>query len=190
MAEWKPVRIPYKDGKTVIASRGASRYVLYETEQKYDPGKQYYIPIRKVIGTQIPEQPEFMLPNEKYRELFPDINASKNMELENYVRERDRTARARAYFDQVYFEFMMLSRRMPERRLSANKARRINRVLRPMMELLETAGMPDTDFLSLCSILGTEPGLMNFKLLSMRKRGLHVPLSGECDSRFLDRNPI
>ena len=143
MAEWKPVRIPYKDGKTVIASRGASRYVLYETEQKYDPGKQYYIPIRKVIGTQIPEQPEFMLPNEKYRELFPDINASKNMELENYVRERDRTARARAYFDQVYFEFMMLSRRMPERRLSANKARRINRVLRPMMELLETAGMAD-----------------------------------------------
>ena len=57
-------------------------------------------------------------------------------------------------------------------------------------EVLETAGMPDTDFLSVCSILGTEPGLMNFKLLSMRKRGLHVPLSGECDSRFLDRNPI
>lgn len=57
-------------------------------------------------------------------------------------------------------------------------------------EVLETAGVPDTDFLGLCSILGTEPGLMNFKLLSMRKRGLHVPLAGECDSRFLDRNFI
>ena len=52
-------------------------------------------------------------------------------------------------------------------------------------EVLRTAGRPETDLGSLCLALGTMPGLMNFKLLSMRKRGIDIPLPFECDSRFL-----
>ena len=52
-------------------------------------------------------------------------------------------------------------------------------------EVLRTAGRPETDLGSLCLALGTTPGLMNFKLLSMRKRGTDIPLPFECDSRFL-----
>ena len=57
-------------------------------------------------------------------------------------------------------------------------------LLLPDEAVMETAGRPETlDRLSLA--LGTTPGLMNFKLLSMRKRGIDIPLPFECDSLFL-----
>ena len=139
----KPVRIPNMPGKIVFRKKGENSYVMLETGRSYDPERQYTNVERKMIGVQIPERPEYMLPNENYRELFPEKDPAEDPALENYTRERDRTERATAYFDQVYFEFMMLSRRMPEGKLSANKARRINQVLRPMKELLEAAGMTE-----------------------------------------------
>ncbi len=51
-------------------------------------------------------------------------------------------------------------------------------------EVMEAAGS-ETDLGRLCLSLGTAPGLMNFKLRSMRKRGIDIPLPDECDSRFL-----
>ena len=131
------------EGKIIITPRGENRYVLFETGRKYDPEKKYTKVERRVIGVQVRDRPEYMLPNENYQELFPEKDPSEDPALESYTRERDRSERARAYFDQVYFEFMMLSRRMPEGKLSENKARRINQVLRPMKELLEAAGMTE-----------------------------------------------
>ena len=54
-------------------------------------------------------------------------------------------------------------------------------------DVMEAAGRPGTDLRDLCLSLGTTPGLMNFKLRSMYKRGIWSPPCAECDSRFLAR---
>ena len=54
-------------------------------------------------------------------------------------------------------------------------------------DVMESAGRPETGLEELCLSLGTTPGLMNFKLRSMYRRGLGIPLFAECDSRFLAR---
>lgn len=52
-------------------------------------------------------------------------------------------------------------------------------------DILGAVSDPDSSFGSLCSTLDTVPELMNFKLLSMKKRGIDVPLFSECNSLFL-----
>lgn len=52
-------------------------------------------------------------------------------------------------------------------------------------DVMAAAEGPDTDLGELCLILNTSPGLIAFKLRSMRNRGIDIPLPGECDSRFL-----
>lgn len=54
-------------------------------------------------------------------------------------------------------------------------------------EILGAADDPETDLENLCLSLDTTPGLMNFKLRSMKKRGIKIPLPFECDSRFLSK---
>ena len=97
---------------------------------------------RKVIGVQSQERPEMKFPNENYGILFPEEMEEQDAVME-YAAELKARERPRAYFDQVFFEFVMLSRRIPEGKLSANIARRINQVLRPMKKLLEAAGMTE-----------------------------------------------
>ena len=57
-------------------------------------------------------------------------------------------------------------------------------LLLPDEAVMETEGRHET-LHRLSLALGTTPGLMNFKLLSMRKRGIDIPLPFECDSLFL-----
>ena len=54
-------------------------------------------------------------------------------------------------------------------------------------DVLECVQRPDADFGALCLSMDVSPGLMNFKLRSMYRRGLGIPLFAECDSRFLAR---
>ena len=140
MMSLKAVRIPDVEGKIIITPRGENRYVLFETGRRYDPEKKYTTVERKVIGVQIRDRPGMMFPNENYRILFPE-EAEEQDAIQEYAAEWRARGQAREYFDQVYFEFMMLSRRMPEGKLNANKARRINQVLRPMLKMLKPAGL-------------------------------------------------
>ena len=61
-------------------------------------------------------------------------------------RERKRAKKKdiRDYFDQIYFEFMAMSKRNPEGKLKAYKAKRINQALKPMMELLRESPYANT----------------------------------------------
>ena len=133
----KPVKIPKVPGKILIQKRGNVQYVLMETGRKYDPEKQYNTPERKVIGVLMEDRPDMMLPNENFYASFPDAMNGPEPKEADYGKSRDTQQRIRDYFDQVYFEFMALSRKMPELKINANKARRINQVLRPMMDILQ-----------------------------------------------------
>ena len=137
----KPVMIPKAAGKITLAQRGETTYVLYETGRKYDPNKKYNIPERAGIGVQIPGQPELMLPNENYLTYFPKEEAKmtdqeKEM-LESYDEEREQQFMLRDFFDQLFFEFQIMSRKRPGFVVNENKVRRINKVLEPVIEMLK-----------------------------------------------------
>lgn len=52
-------------------------------------------------------------------------------------------------------------------------------------DVMEMYERPGTDLNDLCFSLNAAPGLMNFKLHSMKRRGIEILLPFECDSRFL-----
>ena len=138
----EPVFIPEVPGKIVIKKKGENSYVLFETGKRYDPERQYNIVERKMIGIQIPDRPELMMANENYLEYFGEGEAENRTEeqegmLLEYAEELERGKTLRAFFDKVYFEFLHMSRRTPEYPVSLEKVRRINRILRPLMEMMK-----------------------------------------------------
>lgn len=135
------VRIPEVPGKIVLRPKGQNTYVLYETGRTYDPNTQKTRVTRKYIGIQIPEQPDMMLPNENYQIYFgseelPDMEAQEKA-IRNYTTKREREKMLRTFFDHAYFEFLTQSRRTPENPVSWEKVKRINRILRPLMKIME-----------------------------------------------------
>ena len=147
----KPVIIPKAAGKIALAKRGETTYVLYEIGRKYDPNKKYNVPERIGIGVQIPGQPELMLPNENYLTYFPKEEARMTEEekktLENYDEEREQQFMLRDFFDQLFFEFQIMSRKRPGFIVNENKVQRINKVLVPLKRLME--GKPYGAFLEI-----------------------------------------
>ncbi len=136
-----PVKIPNAPGKLVFREKGNQTYVLYETGRKYDPESQNTQVERKYIGVQIPEQPELMFPNENYLLYFGNEVRDRTEEQDEiilqYETELEQGKTLRAFFDKVYFEFLHMSRRTPENPVSEKKVKRINRILRPLMEMMK-----------------------------------------------------
>ena len=146
-----PVQIPEAPGKLVFREKGNHVYVLYETGRTYDPVSRNTKVERKYIGMQIPQQPELMLPNENYLIYFGEedqsiTEAQENM-IRNYEDKREREQMLRGFFDQAYYEFLVMSRKTPESPVRAEKVKRINRILRPLMEMM--AGEAYAEFLEL-----------------------------------------
>ena len=137
----KPVMIPKAPGKITLGKKGENTYVQYEIGRKYDPNKKYNVPERVGIGVQIPGQPELMLPNENYLTYFPKEETKMTDEekemLENYDEEREQQFMLRDFFDQLFFEFQIMSRKRPGFIVNENKVRRINKVLEPIMTMLK-----------------------------------------------------
>ena len=137
----KPVMIPKAPGKITLGKKGESTYVQYEIGRKYDPNKKYNVPERIGIGVQIPGQPDLMLPNENYLTYFPKeeekMTGEEKKTLENYDEEREQQFMLRDFFDQLFFEFQIMSRKRPGFIVNENKVRRINKVLEPIMTMLK-----------------------------------------------------
>ena len=153
----QPVLIPSVKGKIVFQKKGETTYVMYEIGRTYDPNRRYTIPERRVIGVRIPGRPEMMLPNENYLTYFPKgaekMTEQEKETIETYTQEREYGRMLRDFFDQLFFEFQTQSRRTPNQVINAYKAERLNRVLKPLKELmrnepyaafLEEIPMPET----------------------------------------------
>ena len=153
----QPVLIPSVKGKIVFQKKGETNYVMYEIGRAYDPNRRYTIPERRVIGVQIPGRSDMMLPNENYLTYFPkgaeNMTEQEKETIETYTQEREYGRMLRDFFDQLFFEFQTQSRRTPNQVINAYKAERLNRVLKPLKDLmrnepyaafLEEIPMPET----------------------------------------------
>ncbi len=144
-----PVRIPEIPGKISMKKKRDRTYVQYELQREYNPEKKYNVPTRIVIGQQIRTKPEWMLPNEKYEQIFSE--AMKNMTEEEretaaeYIATRGEFRTLQVLFDQMYYEFQAQARRDPHEVVNEYKVEKINRVLDRLMELME--GKNYADFL-------------------------------------------
>lgn len=137
----KPVLIPKVPGKITFAKRGGSTYILYELQRKYDPNRKYNVPERVGIGVQIPGRPEMMLPNENYLTFFSKedekMTNEEKVTVWEYANEREYGMMLRDFFDQLFFEFQMQSRKKPNQIVNEYKVERLNRVLKPLKEIMK-----------------------------------------------------
>lgn len=67
------VKIPDAGGKISKKTISGTTYIYYEYARVYLKEKKYNTPKRICVGKQIPEQPELMLPNDKFLRIFPNI---------------------------------------------------------------------------------------------------------------------
>ena len=135
------VPIPKVPGKIVFRKINGSVYVEYEIRRIYDPGKKHNIPERARIGVQIPGKPEMMLPNEKYITYFPKeeekMPEQEKAAAQQYADEREYGLILRDFFDQLFFEFQMQSRKKPNSVVNEYKVERLNRVLKPLRKMMQ-----------------------------------------------------
>ena len=137
----KPTLIPKIRGKITFQKKGNSTYVLYDIGRQYDPNRKYCLKNRTMIGVQIPGRPEMMLPNENYLTYFPkgeeNMTEEEKKNAQDYADEREYGLMLRDFFDQLFFEFQMMSRKKPNGVVNEYKVERLNRVLRPLMEMMK-----------------------------------------------------
>ena len=135
------VPVPDVPGKIVRRKMNGDVYIRYETGRIYDPNRKHNIPQRVQIGIQIPERPDLMLPNENYFAYFPKgeeiMEIEKKEQAEKYEAEREHWFMLREFFEQLFYEFQMMSRKNPEGIVNENKVKRLNKVLLPLMEMMK-----------------------------------------------------
>ena len=69
------VEIPDVKGKITFRQKGNVRYVYYECDRTYDPGRQYTTVKRVTIGKVSDDDESRMRPNENFRKYFPEVEA-------------------------------------------------------------------------------------------------------------------
>ncbi len=155
-----PVRIPDVPGKIIFRKVAKSTYVLYEVGRVYSAERKNTTPKRVNIGQQIRTAPGMMLPNENYVKHFPEEAAKMTAEeaeiAELYGSVRSEYRTLQVLFDQLYYEFLILARKNPGEVVNEYKVERINKVLEPIMDLME--GKPYDVFLEKIAAPGKVTG--------------------------------
>lgn len=72
MYQQQKVYIPISEGGVTVKTINGTGYVYYTTGRKYAPEEKRANPIRVTIGKQCKDDPEWMIPNEKYAVYFAD----------------------------------------------------------------------------------------------------------------------
>ena len=135
-----PVLIPQIKGKITLRKKEQGTYVQYQLSRIYDPNRQQSRVDRVEIGVQIPQRPEMMLPNENYLTYFPKgeemmTNEEKDT-VQEFANEREYGLMLRDFFEQLFFEFQIMSRKKPNGVVNEYKVERLNRVLKPLMDMM------------------------------------------------------
>ena len=137
----KPVKVPTVPGKITFRKKEQGTYVQYELGREYNRSTKQSKVDRVQIGVQIPERPDLMLPNENYFTYFPKeeetMGTEEKASAENYETEREYRFTLREFFDQLFYEFLKMSRKNPEGIVNENKVKRLNSVLQPILEMMK-----------------------------------------------------
>ena len=143
----RPVKIPEIPGKIVLTEVNGAHYVKYLVGQEYDRIRKFSIPKRVVIGTQIENMPTMMMPNENYLQYFSKEGKEMQDTEENgeiltetekeYNERRARYKRYRAFFEELFYEIKAQSRGRLETTVPEYQAAAVNRILRPLKEMME-----------------------------------------------------
>ena len=138
-----PVKIPDIPGRISFSKIEGKEYVRYQTDRKYNANKKYNEPERVMIGRRCESMPELMYPNENYEQLFVNKEAEETMEEtmtpeeEKFVRDNKTYGLYGPFFDALYFEFRQQTRKRPDELLNGYKAETLNKVLRPLREMMQ-----------------------------------------------------
>ena len=135
-----PVKIPRIPGKIRIMKKDGMEYVRYETERTYDPEKKYNAPTAAIIGRKIAAMPGLMYPNDNYEKYFgegSDMEDELTAEEEMYIRENSIYGLYSSFFTGVYNEFRQQTRKKADEPINRYKAENINKVLRPLLEMMK-----------------------------------------------------
>jgi len=138
----EPVPIPKVKGKITLREINNNTYVYYEINRIYDPNRQNTQPFRKVIGVALDQLPGMMLPNQNYLTYFPnggenDMTEEMKEKAETYVDDRKQFSLLETFFNQLFFEFQIQSRKRSNEVVNTYKVEKINRVLVPLRDLLK-----------------------------------------------------
>ncbi len=138
-----PVKIPDIPGRISFSKIEGKEYVRYQTDRKYNANKKYNEPERVMIGRRCESMPELMYPNENYERLFVNKEAEETMEEtmtpeeEKFVWDNKTYGLYGPFFDALYFEFRQQTRKRPDELLNGYKAETLNKVLRPLREMMQ-----------------------------------------------------
>ena len=143
----RPVKIPEVPGKITFDRKNDAVYVRYLISNRYDRERKYAIPQRKEIGVRIENMPTMMMPNENYIKYFTrEGKEMKDAEgtgeiltetEEEYSERRVLYKRYRAFFEELFYEIKAQSRGRLEAVVPEYQVAAVNRVLRPLKEMME-----------------------------------------------------
>ena len=142
MLNSNPVKIPQIPGRIKCRKEGGKEYVLYLTDRKYNPEKKYSEPEWTMIGRKIRDMPSLMYPNDNYDDIFADGkadtgNEEMTAEEDMYIRNNGVYGMYIPFFDGLYHEFKQQMRRKADEPVNPYKAESINKVLRPLKEMMK-----------------------------------------------------
>lgn len=81
------VKIPDVPGKITHKKKNGTIYIDFEYDRIYYPERKYTIPKRSTIGKRLPDDPDYMVPNENFLKYFPEVElpAEKNKAKRSYT---------------------------------------------------------------------------------------------------------
>ena len=136
-----PVKIPEDPKRIRYKEKDGIHYVQYLAERKYDPEKKHTVPQWVNIGKWIRSVPTLMYPNDNFAKYFP--KGGENVDEEEMTTEEEQLVRDSgtyglysSFFTGLYNEFKQQTRKKADAPVNRYKAENINKVLKPLRDMM------------------------------------------------------
>ena len=141
MLTQNPVKIPDIPGKIGHMKKDGIEYVRYLAGRRYNAERKYNEAEWVLIGRRSERMPGMMYPNDNYEKYFMEeegsVNDTMTAEEQAFARDNGTYNLYITFFEGLYHEFKQLARKHAEEGVNEYKAESINRVLRPLKEMME-----------------------------------------------------
>ena len=141
MLTQNPVKIPAVRGKISFLQKDGKEYVRYLTGRQYNAEKGYTESYWVEIGRKIEEMPGLMFPNDNYEKIFEEegegMDKTMTPQEQLFVRNHSTYELCFMFFDGIYHEFKQQTRKRADEPVNPYKAESINKVLRPLQEMMK-----------------------------------------------------